>query len=68
MEEFGVHQDLQAYKNILDVFPKGKYIPTNMWQVEFMHHPKQQFCALDLLEQMEQNGKNLHFLFFIHLS
>lgn len=56
MEEFGVHQDLQAYKNILDVFPKGKYIPTNMWQVEFMHHPKQQFCALDLLEQMEQNG------------
>lgn len=56
MEEFGVHRDLQAYKNILDVLPKGTYIPTNLFQVEFMHYPKQQHCAIDLLEQMEDYG------------
>lgn len=35
MEEFGVHKDLQAYKNILDVLPKGEYIATNMFQGNF---------------------------------
>lgn len=42
MEEFGVHRDLEAYKKILDTLPKGQYIATNMWQVEFQHYPKQQ--------------------------
>ena len=56
MEEFGVHRDLQAYKEIIDILPKGKYIPTNMFQAEFMHYPKQQQCILDVLEQMEDNG------------
>lgn len=56
MEEFGVQRDLQAYKDILDILPKGTYIPTNMFQAEFMHYPKQQQCILDLLEQMEDNG------------
>ncbi|KAG8235534.1 hypothetical protein J437_LFUL013496 [Ladona fulva] len=56
MEEFGVHKDLEAYKRLIDVFPKGKFIPTNIFQAEFMHYPKQQQCAIDLLEQMEENG------------
>jgi len=56
MEEFGVHRDLEAYKNILDILPKGKMIPTNVFQAEFMHYPKQQQCAIDLLEKMEDNG------------
>lgn len=56
MEEFGAHKDLQAYKDILDVLPKGTYIPTNMFQAEFFHYPKQQQCVLDLLEQMEDFG------------
>ena len=42
MEEFGVHRDLEAYKKILDTLPKGQYIATTMWQVEFQHYPKQQ--------------------------
>jgi len=84
MEEFGVHRDLEAYKKILDTLPKGQYIATTMWQVEFQHYPKQQVitnllfkiinfssfnitfnkiiitlqnCIVDLLEQMEENGK-----------
>ncbi|KAI5651906.1 evolutionarily conserved signaling intermediate in toll pathway domain-containing protein [Phthorimaea operculella] len=56
MKEFGVNKDLEAYKALVDVLPKGKFIPTNIFQAEFMHYPKQQQCAVDLLEQMEDNG------------
>jgi len=56
MEEFGLHRDLETYKKILDILPKGKMIPTNVFQAEFMHYPKQQQCAIDLLEKMEDNG------------
>uniref|UniRef100_A0A0A9XBY9 Evolutionarily conserved signaling intermediate in Toll pathway, mitochondrial n=3 Tax=Lygus hesperus TaxID=30085 RepID=A0A0A9XBY9_LYGHE len=56
MKEFGVEKDLEIYKALIDVLPKGKMIPRNMFQVEFMHYPKQQQCAIDLLEQMELNG------------
>lgn len=56
MKEFGVHKDLEAYKALINVFPKGRFIPTNIFQAEFMHYPKQQQCAVDLLEQMEDNG------------
>lgn len=55
MEEFGVDKDLEVYKSLLNVLPKGKFIPTNLIQAEFMHYPKQQQCAIDLLEQMEDN-------------
>ncbi|CAH1971877.1 unnamed protein product [Acanthoscelides obtectus] len=56
MEEFGVHKDLEAYKSLIDVMPKGKFIPQNIFQAEFMHYPKQQQCIIDLLEQMEDCG------------
>lgn len=57
MKDFGVHKDLEAYKALVEVLPKGKFIPTNIFQSEFMHYPKQQQCAVDLLEQMEENSK-----------
>lgn len=56
MKEFGVQKDLEVYKALIEVLPKGKFIPTNIFQAEFMHYPKQQQCAVDLLEQMEDNG------------
>ncbi|XP_066965215.1 evolutionarily conserved signaling intermediate in Toll pathway, mitochondrial [Macrobrachium rosenbergii] len=56
MEEFGVHKDLELYKELLDLMPKGKMIPQNFLQAEFMHYPRQQQCAIDVLEQMESNG------------
>ncbi|XP_026724950.1 evolutionarily conserved signaling intermediate in Toll pathway, mitochondrial [Trichoplusia ni] len=55
MKEFGVQKDLEVYKALVDVLPKGKFIPSNIFQSEFMHYPKQQQCAVDLLEQMEDN-------------
>jgi len=59
MEVFGVHKDLEVYKSLIDVLPKGKFIPTNIFQAEFQHYPKQQQCIIDLLDQMEENGKYL---------
>lgn len=56
MEEFGVNKDLEVYRALIDVLPKGKFVATNMLQAEFMHYPKQQQCIIDLLEQMEDNG------------
>lgn len=56
MKEFGVIRDLEVYKKLLDAMPKGKFIPTNLFQVEFQHYPKQQQCIIDLLNQMEDNG------------
>lgn len=57
MEAYGVHKDIEVYKALIDVLPKGKFIPQNIFQSEFMHYPKQQQCAVDLLEQMEDNGE-----------
>lgn len=57
MEQFGVNKDLQVYKALIDIMPKGKFIPTNIFQAEFQHYPKQQQCIIDLLEQMEDNGE-----------
>lgn len=57
MEDYGVIKDLAVYKALIDVMPKGKFIPTNIFQAEFMHYPKQQQCIIDLLEQMEDNGE-----------
>lgn len=56
MKEFNVEKDLDVYKALINVLPKGKLIPTNVFQSEFMHYPKQQQCAIDLLEQMEDNS------------
>uniref|UniRef100_A0A2A4JHG0 Evolutionarily conserved signaling intermediate in Toll pathway, mitochondrial n=1 Tax=Heliothis virescens TaxID=7102 RepID=A0A2A4JHG0_HELVI len=55
MKEFGVQKDLEVYKALIDVLPKGKLIAKNIFQAEFIHYPKQQQCAVDLLEQMEDN-------------
>lgn len=57
MKEFGVQKDLEVYKALVDVLPKGKFIPQNIFQAEFMHYPKQQQCVVDLLEQMEDNSE-----------
>ncbi|XP_073818536.1 evolutionarily conserved signaling intermediate in Toll pathway, mitochondrial [Musca autumnalis] len=56
MTEFGVEHDLEVYKALINVMPKGKMIPKNIFQAEFMHYPKQQQCIIDLLEQMEDLG------------
>lgn len=62
MREFGVNTDIEVYRALIEVMPKGKFIPTNMFQQEFMHYPKQQQCMTDLLEQMEENGMRMQLM------
>lgn len=56
MKEFGVEKDLEAYKKLLSVFPKDKMVPKTSFQIEFMHFPLQQNCAVRLLDQMDEYG------------
>lgn len=56
MPEFGVERDLAVYNKLLDVFPKEVFVPRNFIQRMFNHYPRQQECAVQLLEQMENYG------------
>ncbi|XP_022188581.2 evolutionarily conserved signaling intermediate in Toll pathway, mitochondrial-like [Nilaparvata lugens] len=55
MKDFGLERDLEVYKALVNVMPKGRFVPRNFVQAEFMHFPKQQICIMHLLEQMEEN-------------
>ncbi|KAM4747966.1 evolutionarily conserved signaling intermediate in Toll pathway, mitochondrial [Rhinophrynus dorsalis] len=56
MPEFGVEKDLEVYNQLLDVFPKEVFVPRNYIQRMFNHYPRQQECAIRVLEQMESYG------------
>ncbi|XP_072255634.1 evolutionarily conserved signaling intermediate in Toll pathway, mitochondrial [Pyxicephalus adspersus] len=56
MPEFGVEKDLEVYNKILDVFPKEVFVPKNFIQSMFNHYPRQQECAVKVLDQMESYG------------
>lgn len=57
LDEFGVSEDLETYKSLIQILPAGKFVPQNYLQSEFMHYPKHQQCIVDLLQKMEDNGK-----------
>lgn len=56
MKDYGVHRDLEAYKALMDVFPKERMKPQNVMQYGFFHYGKQQICAVTLLDEMEYNS------------
>lgn len=60
LDEFGVSEDLDTYKSLIQVLPPGKFVPQNYLQSEFMHYPKHQQCIVDLLQKMEDNGKHVY--------
>ena len=55
MKHFGVHRDLESYRALVDVMPKGKMVAVNLWQKAFQFYPKQQDCIVELMSQMEEN-------------
>jgi len=55
MDEFGVNHDLAVYKALLDVLPKGRFVPSNWFQTITLHYPLQQKIAIELLSKMEAN-------------
>ena len=56
MKDFGVDRDLTAYKQLISLFPKGKYVARNRLQAEFKHQPKQQDCMMKVLDAMTDKG------------
>nr|CAD2170749.1 unnamed protein product [Meloidogyne enterolobii] len=56
MKAFGVHKDLDVYKELLRVFPEGDFVPENPLQRAFWHYPLHQECAIKLMDAMEANG------------
>uniref|UniRef100_A0A914C7X3 Evolutionarily conserved signaling intermediate in Toll pathway, mitochondrial n=1 Tax=Acrobeloides nanus TaxID=290746 RepID=A0A914C7X3_9BILA len=56
LKKYDVHKDLDTYKALLNVFPKGPLIPTNQMQKIFMHYPLQQNCCVRILDEMEWNN------------
>lgn len=56
VQEFGVEKDLEVYKTLFDLFPKGKYTPRTLVQAEFFHFPYHQDCGVRLLDTMESHG------------
>lgn len=57
MEDYGVDEDLESYKQIIDVMPKGKMMTTNSWLYDMDYYPKHQDCILDVISQMEAKRK-----------
>ncbi|XP_022089397.1 evolutionarily conserved signaling intermediate in Toll pathway, mitochondrial-like [Acanthaster planci] len=55
MKYFKVEKDIDAYNALLDIFPKGKYVPENVIQSIYNHYPEQQICAIKVLQLMEDN-------------
>jgi len=55
MKEYDLEKDLDAYRMVFDLFPKGVLIPKGVIQAGFFHYPRQQDCALMVMCQMEQN-------------
>lgn len=66
MPQFGLEKDLEVYNKLLDVFPKEVFVPQNFIQTMFLHYPRQQECAVRVLDQMEYHGitpnKHTYFL------
>lgn len=52
MKELGLERNIEAYKELLKVFPPGKYWPKSRFDLGLFHAP-QQLCAIRLLAQME---------------
>ncbi|KOC62205.1 Evolutionarily conserved signaling intermediate in Toll pathway, mitochondrial [Habropoda laboriosa] len=55
MDEFGVNKDIQTYKAIFNIFPKGIYVPENKYQNALYHYPHHQDTAMAILRKMEDN-------------
>jgi len=56
MKEYDVHKNLEVYKALIEVMPKGKYVPETHIQADFWYYPKQQDCIVAVLDQMNEYG------------
>lgn len=55
IKELGVEKDLEAYKALMRVFPKGAFIPSSKIAMGFYPHVVQQRAAMEIIELMHEN-------------
>ncbi|XP_065178360.1 evolutionarily conserved signaling intermediate in Toll pathway, mitochondrial-like [Sycon ciliatum] len=56
MDEFGVHKDLQCYQELINCFPKGRYVPQTILDEVWPGTYPQTEAAISLLRKMDRNG------------
>nr|AHI17287.1 ECSIT [Mytilus galloprovincialis] len=56
LKEYNLNYDLNAYKALMNVFPKERLKPRSKIEAEFRRYPKQQDCAIEVLDTMGKNG------------
>jgi signaling intermediate in Toll pathway protein len=56
MQELGLEKDLNAYKELLKVFPPGKFWPKKWDSGYSLFHAPQQLAAVRVLHQMQMSG------------
>ena len=56
LEEFGLEKDLETYNKIIDVFPRGKFVPRRMIDAFWPRSTPQLELCLQLLTKMEEQG------------
>uniref|UniRef100_A0A915I2R5 Evolutionarily conserved signaling intermediate in Toll pathway, mitochondrial n=1 Tax=Romanomermis culicivorax TaxID=13658 RepID=A0A915I2R5_ROMCU len=64
MKEFGVHENLEVYRQLVDLFPKGKMVARNIIQADIMFYPRHQDCCKQLLDQMGYYGVHIDKAFY----
>ena len=56
MDEFGLEKDLLTYNRLIDIFPRNRFKPMNMFDAFWPKPLPQIEIALEILQKMEDNG------------
>lgn len=65
MEAFGVHEDLEVYKKLLNIFPKGRYIPSSILLADLDYYPEQLECGMEIMDKISFHGMILINFFIV---
>ena len=56
VDEFGIQKDIQIYKDMLDLFPKGRFVNRTLFDALWPRRTPQMELALKILQKMEDEG------------
>ena len=56
VDEFGLQKDIQIYKDMLDLFPKGRFVNRTLFDALWPRRTPQMELALKILQKMEDEG------------
>ena len=56
VDEFGLQKNIQIYKDVLDLFPKGRFVNRTLFDALWPRRTPQMELALKILQKMEDEG------------